>query len=151
MHIIYLIKNKLYLIKKKIKLTKKKLIMKKIKLKRLAFIIAILSIIFTCGCRGLIPISCTVVMTNKSTKEVHMWISGEGIGPTNKLAPGKSRKKTYYYSEEAMKEVVFNEQMCDVNVMAGTNGKTEFNQLFTTQDGATINVNFTGFALVLVK
>lgn len=119
--------------------------MKKIKLKRLAFLITVMSLLFTSGC-SLFPVQINVKLTNRSTKEVHMWIQGEVIGPNNKLAPGKSRQAHLIMEEEGVAKPEYT-----IGVSAGTNGETQFYERFTCFNQSVLKVKFTGSGLVVYQ
>jgi len=121
--------------------------MKELKLKRLAFFIAILCLLFTSGCR-VIPVTFPVKLTNGSTREVHMWIQSENIGPKNKLAPGTSRQTSYVMPDD-YDQLATKQNTWDIRVSVGSNGNTEFTTVFTAQEESLLRVKFTGSSLVV--
>lgn len=62
-----------------------------------------------------------VKMTNNSSEEIHMWVTGESMDASNKLAPGASRTKKVefkFYDKDVSKTL---------NIYAGKDGDVLFN------------------------
>lgn len=58
-------------------------------------------------------------LSNSSSENTHMWITGEAIGPNNKISPNTNRQVTYNKSSALLDEARAHDE---VTVFAGRNG-----------------------------
>lgn len=108
---------------------------------RFAGLLALMLLAFS-ACK-MIPHEMTVTMTNGSSTEVHLWMDGESIDPTNKLLPGTSRSVTYQIELDEEKSLV------NFHVYAGKNGQTLMSKEFETVGAGPVEVRYTGAGLVM--
>lgn len=83
-----------------------------------------------------------IQLVNGSNSDVHMWIDGESIDASNKLAPGASRTiDTKIEKEDGKPNVTF-------KAYAGQNGQTLTSKSFETESILMI-IRYNGGSLVL--
>lgn len=82
-----------------------------------------------------------VTMINGSSSDVHLWITGESIDPSNKLAPGASRMSRF-----TNKGKYENEEFA-ITVYAGQNGQVLTSKEFTRNSEVSLRVRYSGGAL----
>ncbi len=114
--------------------------MKKSRLSALFSGLALLLLLSLCtGCHKELEVH--VTMINGSASDVHLWISGESIDPSNKLAPGASRRAIF-----SSKDNLTNEDMV-ITVYAGQNGQVLTSKEFTRNSEASLKVRYSGGTL----
>jgi len=82
-----------------------------------------------------------VTMINGSSSDVHLWITGESIDPSNKLAPGASRMSRF-----TNKGKYENEEFA-ITVYAGQNGQVLTSKEFTRNSEVSLRVRYSGGTL----
>jgi hypothetical protein len=115
-------------------------------MKKLVFFIASVLFLGTTGCVDPIGLSSgeemwnpyvEVTLTNWDNEDLHMWISGESIGPHNKLKPDESRKSSYLLlnvPEKGEKDSAFE----DITVYAGRNGNVIASKSYSVNNNSII-------------
>ena len=120
---------------------KKEVFVKKKRLSVLLSGLALLVLMSVCqGCQKEFEIE--VKMTNGSSSDVHLWITGESIDPSNKLAPGSSRMARFTNKGK------FDGQEFAITVYAGQNGQTLTSKEFTRNSEVSLKVRYSGGTLV---
>ena len=113
------------------------------KTKRLSVLIsglALLVLMSVCpGCQKEFEVE--VTMINGSSSDVHLWITGESIDPSNKLAPGSSRMA------RVTNKGKFDGQEFAITVYAGQNGQTLTSKEFTRSSEVSLKVRYSGGTL----
>lgn len=91
-----------------------------------------------------------VEMRNNSSEAIHLWCSGEDIGPSNKVEPGASRTNTIPWTQRDGDIVV---EQWPVTVSAGSGGVVLTSKVFQVevQKTAGIRVSYSGGGLTQVK
>ncbi len=127
-------------------------------MKRLLAVIALLVMaalpLVLIGCGGdsapnppLFPMTITysVTMTNSSTEDTHMFITGEGFDASNKLPPNGRRTKTISFTYNSATETA------NLVVSAGRNGTVLVNRtiVLSPTSAITYQVEFNGTAIVV--
>ena len=103
--------------------------------------LALLVLLSVClGCHKEFEVD--VTMINGSASDVHMWISGESIDASNKLAPGASRHAIF-----TNKDNLTNEKFV-ITVYAGQNGQVLTSKEFTRNASVKLTVRYSGGTLV---
>ncbi|MHC1731321.1 MAG: hypothetical protein AB9888_04665 [Bacteroidales bacterium] len=114
--------------------------MKKKELSVLLSGLALLVLMSVCpGCQKEFEIE--VTMINGSSSDVHLWITGESIDPSNKLAPGSSRMARF-----TNKGKYENEEFA-ITVYAGQNGQILTSKEFTRNSEVSLRVRYSGGTL----
>ena len=90
--------------------------------------------------------STTLIMKNNSSEETHLWTNGEGIDPSNKLAPGAERAHDINWGEaETASSIV-------ITVYAGRSGATITSRTFKVDlSKVSFTVVYSGGALSSAK
>jgi len=102
--------------------------------------LALLVLISVCpGCQKEFEIE--VTMINGSSSDVHLWITGESIDPSNKLAPGASRMARF-----TNKGKYENEEFA-ITVYAGQNGQVLTSKELTRNSEVSLRVRYSGGTL----
>lgn len=116
-----------------------------VKMKKLSVLLsglALLLLMSVCpGCQKEFEIE--VTMINGSSSDVHLWITGESIDPSNKLAPGKLRNYVWDVKDtENFPEITF-------TIYAGQNGQTLTSKQFVLPNATgSLTVKYVGGSLV---
>lgn len=116
--------------------------MKKKSLSVLLSGLALLVLMSVCpGCQKEFEVE--VTMINGSSSDVHLWITGESIDPSNKLAPGKLRNYVWDVKDtENFPEITF-------TIYAGQNGQTLTSKQFVLPNATgSLTVKYVGGSLV---
>lgn len=119
---------------------KQEVSVKKRRLSALFSGLALLLLLSLCmGCHKALEVD--VTMINGSASDVHLWISGESIDPSNKLAPGASRRARF-----SSKDNLTNEDLV-ITVYAGQNGQVLTSKEFTRNSEVSLKVRYSGGTL----
>jgi hypothetical protein len=115
-----------------------------VKMKKLSVLLsglALLVLMSVCpGCQKEFEVE--VTMINGSSADVHLWITGESIDASNKLAPGASRHTKFTNKGKADGEEFA------ITVYAGQNGQTLTSKEFTRNSEVSLKVRYSGGTLV---
>ena len=84
----------------------------------------------------------TIQLINGSATDIHLWIQGESIDPSNKLSPGASRTITTKIEREE------NQPTVSFKAYAGQNGQTLTSKTFETA-GIIVVIRYSGGTLVM--
>ncbi|NLD64789.1 MAG: hypothetical protein GX646_12945 [Bacteroidales bacterium] len=114
------------------------------KMKKLSVLLsglALLLLMSVCpGCQKEFEIE--VTMINGSSSDVHLWITGESIDPSNKLVPGSSRMARFTNKGK------FENEEFAITVYAGQNGQVLTSKEFTRNSEVSLRVRYSGGTLV---
>ncbi|MGE5348886.1 MAG: hypothetical protein ACM3NP_06390 [Actinomycetota bacterium] len=114
--------------------------MKKKSLSVLLSGLALLVLMSVCpGCQKEFEVE--VTMINGSSSDVHLWITGESIDPSNKLAPGSSRMARFTNKGK------YENQEFAITVYAGQNGQVLTSKEFTRNAEVRLTVRYSGGTL----
>ncbi len=88
-------------------------------------------------------------LKNSSDEDVHLWISGESIGPSNKVSPGGKRSAYKSFVDDEGKSIYADDQSAVVTVYAGRNGSVITSEIYEmdANKSSKFTVSFNGSSL----